>query len=56
MADGRWAYAVWDYQNNEMLIGEGTDLESAKDSVESWDAAVLEDGGDPSRDWPDAVQ
>lgn len=51
--DDRWAYLVQDYQNNEMLSGVATDLESAQDAVESWDKAVVESGIDPSRDWPD---
>lgn len=51
--DGRWVYAVWDYQNNEMLSGEATDLENAQDAVESWDAAVADSGDDPSREWVD---
>ena len=53
MDDGRWAYSVWDYQNNEMLSGEATDLGNAQDAVELWDAAVVESGDDPSREWVD---
>lgn len=53
VADGHWAYTVWDYQNNEMLSGVAIDVESAQDAVESWDVTVVESGDDPSREWAD---
>ena len=47
---GRWHWAVIDYQNNVMALGDAPDLAAAKGAVEAWDQAVCvlpEDADEP---------